>query len=438
MRSRSLLLAAILLVCVVGRGAYVLYLVHTNSVVTVHGDTPTYLGPARQLVDHGRFDSGGSPNEPEFLRTPGYPVFVAAVYGIFGKSNTAVLLAQVALSALTVFLTYLLAARIWSAPIGLLAALFTLLEPLQNATSATLLTESLAALLLIVTAAIGFVALTDDTPRPKLFALLGLVTACATLVRPVTYYLPLLLLAILVVRRARGRDRWRDLAKITVAFLVPIVVLIGGWQLRNHERVDSWQFSGIEAKNVYHYRAAGVVARTSHIPFAEAQHELSDRLGPRGKETQGAYYGRMYRAGIHILGAHPVDTIVVTLKGLWSELFSVRVKFFEYLRSHPASGALVTGAEALLVAFYALCAYGLVLAFRRGRAASAHVFVAGLALYILVASAGPEAMGGRGERFRAPIMPILILYAAFGAHALYSSVTKRRSKNEPATAEPSM
>jgi len=219
---------------------------------------------------------------------------------------------------------------------------------------------------------------------------------------------------------------------------VPIVVLIGGWQLRNHERVDSWQFSGIEAKNVYHYRAAGVVARTSHIPLAEAQHELSVRLGPRGKETQGAYYGRMYRAGMHILSAHPVDTIVVTLKGLWSELFSVRVKFFEYLRSHPASGALVTLAEALLVAFYAVSAYGLVLALRRGRAASAHVFVAGIALYILVASAGPEAMAGRGERFRAPIMPILILYGAFGAHALYSSVAKRRSQNDPVTAEPSV
>src|ERR1700690_717850 len=96
MRSRRLLLAAILLTCVLGRGAYVLYLVHTNAVVTAHGDAPTYLRPARELIDHGRFDNGGSPNEPEFLRTPGYPVFIAAVYGIFGKTNTAVLLVQVA------------------------------------------------------------------------------------------------------------------------------------------------------------------------------------------------------------------------------------------------------------------------------------------------------------------------------------------------------
>jgi len=425
MRSRRLLLAAILCVCVLGRGAYVVYLVHTNAVVTTHGDAPTYLGPAKELIDHGRFDIAGSPGVPEFLRTPGYPVFIAAVYGIFGQRNAAVLLVQVALSAVTILLAYLFAARVWSVPIGLLAALFTLLEPLQNATSSTLLTESLSALLLIVVAGIGFTALTRDEPRPALWALLGLVIAEATLVRPVTYYLPLLVVVVLIVRRRLRRERWLDLVKIMVAFLVPLVVLVGGWQLRNHERVGSWQFSGIEAKNVYHYRAAGVIARASGVPFAEAQHELDKRFGPRGAESQGSYYDRMYRAGIRILKSHPADTFIVTAQGLGSELFSVRVKFFEYLGFRPASGAAEAVAESLLVAFYAVAAYGMALVIRRRKDVLAHVFVVGVALYILVASAGPEAMGGRGERFRAPIMPILILYAAVGAHAIYASTTRR-------------
>ena len=61
MRSRRLLLAAILLFCVVGRGAYVLYLVHDHAVVTTTGDAPSYLGPARELLHHGRFDTGFIP-----------------------------------------------------------------------------------------------------------------------------------------------------------------------------------------------------------------------------------------------------------------------------------------------------------------------------------------------------------------------------------------
>jgi hypothetical protein len=57
----------------------------------------------------------------------------------------------------------------------------------------------------------------------------------------------------------------------------------------------------------------------------------------------------------------------------------------------------------------------------------AHVFVLGIAVYVLVLSAGPEAFGGRGERFRAPIMPILILYAAYAIHALWRARSRKPS-----------
>src|SRR5262245_6795499 len=191
MRSRVLILVAIVAVCVIARGAHAVYLVHTDGGVTESGDTPTYLGPARELAEHGRFDrpDGSEARHPEFIRTPGYPVFVAAVYRAFGVGdNTAVLLAQVLVSGLTIALAYLLATRMWSAPVGLLAALFTALEPLQNSTSATLLTETLSAFVLLVAALVGFDALRDDEPRAAQWALLGFVLAVATLVRPIAYY----------------------------------------------------------------------------------------------------------------------------------------------------------------------------------------------------------------------------------------------------------
>jgi hypothetical protein len=82
----------------------------------------------------------------------------------------------------------------------------------------------------------------------------------------------------------------------------------------------------------------------------------------------------------------------------------------------------------VLVAFYAVCAYGMVVVARRRRDLLAHAFVVGVAFYVLLASAGPEAVGARGERFRAPIVPILILYAARGAWELYTQARKRTQK----------
>jgi hypothetical protein len=150
-------------------------------------------------------------------------------------------------------------------------------------------------------------------------------------------------------------------------------------------------------------------------------------FGRLGTESQGSYYGRMYRTGLHILASHPVDAFVGTVDGLWSEMFSVRAKSLAFLGFHPGS-VLTDAAVVLLVAFYAVCAYGMVLVVRRRRDLLAHAFVAGIAFYVLLASAGPEAVGARGERFRAPIMPILILYAARGAWELYTSARQRKWK----------
>jgi hypothetical protein len=289
------------------------------------------------------------------------------------------------------------------------------------------LTESIAALLLITVAALGFAAFTQKRPRPILWALLGAAIAVATLVRPVTYYLPLLVVILLLIRHARRRDRWLNLAKITAAFMLPLVLLLGAWQLRNHERVDSWRISGIEAKNLFLFRAAGAVARSSHNTFAATKHKMWHDFGQVGSESQGSYYGRMYKAGMHILVSHPFDALVGTVNGLRSELFTVRAKSLAFLGFHPGRAMADIGVV-VLVAFYAVCAYGMVVVARRRRDLLAHAFVVGVAFYVLLASAGPEAVGARGERFRAPIVPILILYAARGARELYTQARKRTQK----------
>jgi 4-amino-4-deoxy-L-arabinose transferase-like glycosyltransferase len=428
-RGRLLLLGMMLAVCVVGRGAYALHLAGAHPELTTEGDTKSYLEPARALAEHGRFNHGPDDDEPEFLRTPGYPLFVAVVYKVGGESDRAVLLAQVLASALTVVLVFLLGARMWSVDVGLLAALLAVVDPLQSYTSGTLMSECLSTLTLVVIAGALWRVFSAARPSWPWSSALGLAIAVATMVRPVTYYFPLVVLAMFAVWFARRADLRRAVVVATAAFLVPLVVVLGGWQLRNQREAGSWRLSGIEAKNLYLFRAAGVVADREGISFEEAQHRLRAEFGSRPDgESEGSYYGRMHERGVELLAEDPLRTAKVMLDGLFSELGSVRLKTFEYFqRGEPSFRAELT-AFSLLLACYALAVWGFAAVWRARRELLAHVAVVSLPFYVLALSAGPEAFGGRGERFRAPVMPILVLYTAFGAHTIWTAARARRAQ----------
>jgi 4-amino-4-deoxy-L-arabinose transferase-like glycosyltransferase len=241
----------ILGVCMLARGGAVLTVFATNPRVATQGDTRSYVMPALALLHYGRFSRSPRDPEPEFVRTPGYPAFIAAISGIFGEHEAALLLAQVVLSSLTILVVYWLGTRMWSVGVGLLAAAMTLIEPLQLFSTGTISSESLATLLVTLVAAAGFVLFSQARPKVRWPLLLGVAIAAATMVRPVTYYLPLLVVGILAYIALRRGMSYRRGLKVLAVFLVPFLVVIGGWQLRNREAVGSWRFSEVEAKNLY-------------------------------------------------------------------------------------------------------------------------------------------------------------------------------------------
>jgi hypothetical protein len=427
------LLWVILGLCLLLRGGAVLVVLETNPHVVTQGDTRSYMEPALALLEHGEFSRSPLNPAPEFVRTPGYPAFIASVYRIFGESHTALVLVQVFLSMLTVLIVYRLGARMWSAGVGLLAAAMTVLEPLQLYSAGTILSESLATLFLMLTVAAGFVMFSQDWPQLRWPLLLGAAMAVATMVRPVTYYLPLFVVGILAYSVLRGRMSRGHGVRVLAVFLVPLVVIVGGWQLRNHEEVGSWRVSGIEGKNLYLFRAAGIVATDDGISLGAAQQRLIRRLGNRDDLGEGTYYGQMYREGLQIVTADPIGALRDSAEGLFEEVIGTRSRVFKYLGMEPASGLLQVGTLTLLLGFYALGGYGLFLVVRARRALRAHFFVVGVAAYVLVVSAGPEAMGGRGERFRAVVMPILILYAARGTAQLVARLRPVPDEHERVT-----
>jgi Dolichyl-phosphate-mannose-protein mannosyltransferase len=418
----------ILGLCLLLRSGVVLDVLESNPREVVQVDSRSYLRPALALLDDAHFFQSPNDRQPEFVRTPGYPAFIALVYLIFGESHAALLLMQVLVSTCTVLVVYLLGARMWSVPVGLLAAAMAVVEPLQWYSAGTILTETLATLLLTLVAAAGFIVFAQEKPELRWPLLLGVATAMVTMVRPVTYYLPLFVIALLAYRTLRRQVTLCQGVQMIAVFLLPLVLIVGGWQLRNHETVQSWRFSAVEAKNLDLFRAAGIVADDEGIGLNAAQQRLITRLSAVRGESQGAYYERMYQQGLQIVTSNPFEAVKGAAEGLFHEVTSTRSRVFTYLGLRPASGALEDGATVVLAAFYGLFVYGLVQVARARRDRLAHLFVVGTAAYVLFVSAGPEAAGGRGERFRSVIMPILILYAARGTQQLFVRVRLHRDE----------
>ena len=230
-------------VALVARVAWAAWVAHAHPEAVLSADTQGYVGPARALLEDGRFTLAPGDPTPMLLRTPGYPLLLAAILGIT-DSEWSISPIQAALSAVIVLVVIAIGRRAASPAVGLFAGLIVAYSPLQFAFAGTILSESPATLTLVLVAAAGiplFARRVEDATWVHALVL-GLALAVATMVKPTTYYLPLLLVVLLAVRFWKV-GAVRTLA-VVVAFAVPSLVIVGGWQLRNEREVGTSQIAG--------------------------------------------------------------------------------------------------------------------------------------------------------------------------------------------------
>ena len=483
-RQQRLTVAALVGLVVVVRVVLVLAVHAGDADRAITDDTHGYTDPARALVEDGDFDLAPGSSAPEFQRTPGYPAFVAIAYWITGDNDpggtgdAVIVVVQAALSGLSVLLAMLVARRLsGSFGVALAAGLMVGLDPLQASQSGLIVSETLATLLtvLAVYCAVRCVPVPVPVPVPAAAdpparvepsgvplgwaAGCGLSLVAATYVRPTTYYFPFLVVLGLVVWagvavwRRRDHDVARRVLRGAVAFGLPCLVLLGAWNVRNHERVDSWKFSGLEGTNLYWYRAASVEAARDGTGLEATQVRLTEQLSrglvppfdyeryrsgeppPAWQHRQGEYYDRAQHAALDILRDEPLLTAREYARGVYGQVIQSGWRSaFEYVLGDEPPTILVAPGLLVVWAVEILAVVGAVAALRRpGPERWAHVLIVGLVVYvILVTAAGPDA--GGGYRFRIPIWPIWSLYAALGLQALRARLPTRISSPRDPTA----
>ena len=379
----------------------------------IEPDSNDYLLSAHALLDNGRFWSSPGSGEPEFERTPGYPLFIAVIFAITGRSVLAVALAQSVLSVMVAVPMFLLARRLFSERVAVVAVVLLLVDPLSMYFGSLVLTETLATLLILSSTALLALLVDRGSSSMAGWFAVGLLLAAATHVRPGQYYLPLLVLLLLLWSGRRYQWSIRRTLSAGLALALPVLVLVGGWQVRNAEQIGSFRFSGIEAVDMMKYRAAGVVAEREGGDWREVRRELMDRYGPEFEGgSAGEYYDRMYDKGLELVLDDPVSLAKITLAGAWRTAVSFPVDLDGMFARWgiPDVSLLRFVISFSMVPVWALAVSGLVNCWRRGGRSPVIVAVLMPVVYLFALSSGPQSYA----RFRVPIMPILWMFAAGG------------------------
>jgi hypothetical protein len=411
-------------------------------------DTWSFVVPAQELIRHHRFFTHGA---PEIIRTPGYPLLLT-VGLLAGQLGLVTLLLQILISCFTVYMVYQTARLLFEREIiAIVAAALYTIEPLSIRYTSTLVTETLFTALAIVW--LYFLLKYLDRHQLRDLLLSGMVLAASVYVRPVGYFLPVVIATGLTVWVLVTTDRKIHFITHIAVFLAVSMSLTGVWQARNQLETGYSGFSAISSINMYYYLATSVLAAQQQVPFFEMQRRLGyrakmqDRFGylddriylelhpEQSTWTLAERLNYMSREGEHILLRHPLSYLRIHIEGIVRSIFDPSatglLKFFRLIPDEDGVfGKLVDGGIVrtmkelrltsplifwgnallllvqLLYLSFASCALVSRRLIRQPKVIAAILVVA----YYLVIAGGPAA----NSRFRHPAMPIICVLAGYG------------------------
>jgi len=424
----------------------------------MRNDSIAYIRLARGLATGCGFAPrfGEFCGPPELMRTPGYPVFLAAM-----PSLRTALVVQDALGAGVCFLIGLFAWRQRGLLAGAMAESLLGFDIPSIVNSNVVMSDTLFASVIAVAILLQLVAICEGTLEGRTVAAIlgaGLLLGIAALVRPIGQVLIIETpIPFIMFHRVSLRKR---VVLMLLALCLPSVVLIG-WLYRNYEQRGIWTFSTVPALGVYAYQSAWVLAYDTGRSFDEVQAELirtmprlgnsksrdmsSDRFDadPAYVNQSEDVWSRTYDAdpvemekrGTRIVLEHPWVLAVANFKGLlrtcfWVQRYglsyffvsprldlgrdeaglSVRHQLLSTL-SYPWLSFLLIVEFALLTSIWIGVIIALALTYRgRFKPIAPILIPLCVAILLLAASAAPWSE----DRYRVPAMPMLAMIAAFG------------------------
>jgi 4-amino-4-deoxy-L-arabinose transferase-like glycosyltransferase len=356
-------------------------------------DEAVYVDTARRL-------SGGEGFGVEYLRVPGYPVFLAALSLGFPVGLVFLRGGQAAVVGLGAALVFELGDRIFGRRAALAAGLIYALDPLLVIAAGLLYPESVAALILLPAVLLAMDAAERD--RPMRSAGAGLLLGVLALLRPTALILlPVVAIWTALTVRARGARWLVHVGALGIAFLLALAP----WTVRN--------------LRVHGQLVPVATAGTHTAPVGQevvAREGLVRSLAGWAWDNPGGFIARGGRQFLQFWELSPStmssdDPAVRLALHRRDQRLPVEPVFSRRLRDLVS--AVSFGAELLL----ALVGLVLVGRTRWHRAM--------LPLAVILAFALAHALFVATLRYRITVLPLVFLFAGVGAESVFSLLGAR-------------
>jgi 4-amino-4-deoxy-L-arabinose transferase-like glycosyltransferase len=375
------------------------------------------------------FDAG------EYIKTPGYPLFLASVWTVFGERVWVALLFQAVLSASVVFVVAAIAKDLarsrWTPLIA--AFLYAICVP-SSFIATRILAESMFTLIFAIS--IWILIRAFDDPRFVRCVLAGLLLGLATLVKPILTYYPVLVFIAFLTAKGSFLLRMRGAVVVIIIFCV----VISPWQARNYERYGHYSMSNMGGMNLWEKQAGYLKAYVEGVSIAAARADLAAPLVGITNPFELAEKGR--RIGIRYVTAHPREYLVLCARAAGAMFFSTergevarifigkreakrgdmpegiasRIKYsLKEARQQYFIGPLLA---IIVLAEYAFALVGLAVMWRTRHRAAAVLF----ATTIIYMTVLPGVTGIL--RYRIPFIPLYLVLAAIGLSSSIDRVRK--------------
>lgn len=262
------------------------YLLNYDANVFMAIDTKTYVCPAISIIENWTFSCN---DRPEILRTPGYPLLLIPGL-LLGCWEGFTIVLQIILGVITVFLVYKTSLVVFSnQKASLFAAAFYAAEPLSITYCSYLLTETLFTFFVMFFVWALMKYLKTDSSISLFLTSFALVASIY--VRPVSYFLPILVATILIIISIGFpvRQRKTMLIKGPIIFLMVSITLIGLWQVRNFVLTGYSGFSSLPGNDLYFHLGANIIAKKDKISYQQGMQVLDQLTTEKYKTPLGKH-----------------------------------------------------------------------------------------------------------------------------------------------------